>query len=59
MLKKNFHSQSNLDVLFFFFKIELSDDKQFYCDIVFSNNYFYALTQDGFIEAWNICGQIS
>ncbi|QHN76456.1 putative F-box protein At5g55150 [Arachis hypogaea] len=38
--------------------VELSHDKQSYCDIVFSNNYLYALTQDGFVEVWNICGQI-
>ncbi|XP_016172638.1 putative F-box protein At2g33200 [Arachis ipaensis] len=38
--------------------VELSDDKQSYCDIVFSNNYLYALTQDGSVEVWNICGQI-
>ncbi|RYR54928.1 hypothetical protein Ahy_A06g030189 [Arachis hypogaea] len=38
--------------------VEISHDKQSYCDIVFSNNYLSALTQDGFIEVWNVCGQI-
>ncbi|XP_057743500.1 uncharacterized protein LOC130961567 isoform X4 [Arachis stenosperma] len=38
--------------------VELSDDKQSYCEIVFSNNYLYALTQDGSVEVWNICGKI-
>ncbi|RYR75359.1 hypothetical protein HN51_020887 [Arachis hypogaea] len=38
--------------------VELPDDKQSYCDIVFSSNYLYALTQDGSVEVWNICGQI-
>ncbi|XP_025678088.2 putative F-box protein At5g55150 [Arachis hypogaea] len=38
--------------------VELSHDKQSYCDIVFSNNYLYALKQDGSVEVWNICGQI-
>ncbi|QHO51757.1 hypothetical protein HN51_020898 [Arachis hypogaea] len=38
--------------------VELSDDQQSYCDIVFSNNSLYALTQDGSVEVCNICGQI-
>ncbi|XLT08294.1 hypothetical protein HN51_054087 [Arachis hypogaea] len=38
--------------------VELSHDTQSYCDIVFSNNYLYALKQDGSVEVWNICGQI-
>ncbi|RYR54929.1 hypothetical protein Ahy_A06g030190 [Arachis hypogaea] len=38
--------------------VEITHDKQSYCDIVFSNNYLFALTQDGFIEVWDVCRQI-
>ncbi|XLU62206.1 hypothetical protein S245_021415 [Arachis hypogaea] len=38
--------------------VEISHDKQSYCDIVLKNNYLFALTQDGFIEVWDVCGQI-
>ncbi|XP_015934514.1 probable F-box protein At4g22060 [Arachis duranensis] len=38
--------------------VELSNDRQSYCDIVFSNNHLYALTQDGSIEVWNISGPV-
>ncbi|MED6218814.1 hypothetical protein PIB30_030136 [Stylosanthes scabra] len=38
--------------------VKLPDDnKQSYCDIVFRDNYLYALTQCGNVEVWNICVQ--
>ncbi|CAL0330419.1 unnamed protein product [Lupinus luteus] len=37
--------------------VELSDAKNSYCDIVFKNNYLYALAQDGSIEVWDVCQQ--
>ncbi|OIW19481.1 hypothetical protein TanjilG_09501 [Lupinus angustifolius] len=37
--------------------VELSDAKYSYCDIVFNNNYLYALAQDGSIEVWDVCEQ--
>ncbi|KAE9601720.1 hypothetical protein Lal_00040592 [Lupinus albus] len=37
--------------------VELSDAKYSYCDIVFNNNYLYALAQDGSIEVLDVCQQ--
>ncbi|MED6107339.1 hypothetical protein PIB30_012988 [Stylosanthes scabra] len=37
--------------------VKLPDEKQSYCDIVFRDNYLYALTQRGNVEVWNICGK--
>ena len=38
--------------------VEISDAKHSHCDIVFGNNYFYALAQDGSIEGWDLCQHI-
>lgn len=34
--------------------VKLSDAKRYYYDIVFKNNYLYALAEDGSIEGWDV-----
>ncbi|XP_061376185.1 F-box protein At4g35733-like [Gastrolobium bilobum] len=38
--------------------VKISDAKSFYSDIVFSNNYLYALAEDGSVDAWDIWQRI-